>query len=141
MKQGAYFCRSVRIPLLKNYNSPPCMVKSSFSLIQGAFLLPLLLPRMLGAAAHGKDPAQATHAQHQVLVVVSACVQGHLFTFRGLTRARAGPNSLPPDLGELVSRSNTYMLLSIMQSGAFFAVKRTLNVGSFQTKLEKCYGF
>ena len=63
IKQGPYFCRSVRIPLFKNYNSPPCMVKSSFSLIQGPFLLPLLLPRMLGAPARGKGPAQATSAQ------------------------------------------------------------------------------
>ena len=35
----------------------------------------------------------------------------HLATCRGLTRARAGPTSLPPDLGELVVRCNTFCML------------------------------
>ena len=45
------------------------IARLSFTLIQGPLLLQLLLPRMLGAAARGKDPAQAAHAQHQVQVV------------------------------------------------------------------------
>ena len=42
------------------------IARLSFTLIQGPLLLQLLLPRMLGAAARGEDPAQATYAQHQV---------------------------------------------------------------------------
>ena len=88
IKQGPYFCRSVRIPLFKNYNSPPCMVKSSFSLIQGPFLLPLLLPRMLGAPARGKGPAQATSAQHQVFVLVTmqSDIQSSVFSKKNFLR-------------------------------------------------------
>ena len=47
------------------------IARLSFTLIQGPLLLQLLLPRMLGAAARGKDPAQATHVQHQVFVSVT----------------------------------------------------------------------
>ena len=47
------------------------IARLSFTLIQGPLLLQLLLPRMLGAAARREDPAQAAHAQHQVVVVLA----------------------------------------------------------------------
>ena len=79
---------------------------------------------MLGAAARGEDPTQATYAQHQVLLdewlmfgicdymILCVCfVTGAIHHLpsncRGLTRARAGPTSLPPDLGELVGLAIT----------------------------------
>ena len=49
----------------------PLWMAKSFSLIQGSFLLQLLLPWLLGAAACWEDPAQATDAQHQVVAVVT----------------------------------------------------------------------
>ena len=71
MKQGPYFCR---FPLRFQFKTPKIALTFALSRevvdivpTQGPFLLQLLLPRMLGAAARGEDAAQALDAQHQVL--------------------------------------------------------------------------
>ena len=70
MKQGPYFCR---FPLRFQFKTPKIALTFALSRevvdivpTQGPFLLQLLLPRMLGAAARGEDAAQALDAQHQV---------------------------------------------------------------------------